>query len=77
MIRSNEPPLVHIRKSVFSLLRSLPWVRRKLEADLAKAQVEIEEEVHQYDHVSWKKIKRVKGAPDRSKIGGFWNEHPH
>ncbi|CAP32624.2 Protein CBG13938 [Caenorhabditis briggsae] len=48
-IRSNEPPLVQIRKSIFSLLRSLPWVRRKLEADLAKAQVEIEEEVHQYD----------------------------
>ncbi|NP_001350992.1 sphinganine-1-phosphate aldolase [Caenorhabditis elegans] len=51
MTRSNEPPLVQIRKSIFSFLRSLPWVRRKLEADLAKAQAEIEDEVHQSDHM--------------------------
>ncbi|CAI5448854.1 unnamed protein product [Caenorhabditis angaria] len=49
--RSTDPIQTQIRKSIFALLRSLPWVRKRIESDLARAQIEIEEEIHQFDQM--------------------------
>ncbi|CAB3405855.1 unnamed protein product [Caenorhabditis bovis] len=51
MFRSNDPPLELIKKSFYAAVRSLPWVRKRIEDDLARARAEIEEEVHQFDQL--------------------------
>ncbi|PAV86466.1 hypothetical protein WR25_15033 [Diploscapter pachys] len=47
--RSDKPVLVQLRLWFFKILRSLPWVKRRIKADLERARQEIEEEVHQMD----------------------------
>ncbi|KAK6746945.1 hypothetical protein RB195_000285 [Necator americanus] len=49
MNRSDKPFIHRLRSSVYSIIRSLPWVKRRVKADLERARKEIEEEVHQYD----------------------------
>ncbi|CAD6192780.1 unnamed protein product [Caenorhabditis auriculariae] len=49
MTRSSEPLFVQIKLSTYKVLRSLPWVKRKIEAELARAMKDIEDEVHQCD----------------------------
>ncbi|KIH68637.1 pyridoxal-dependent decarboxylase domain protein [Ancylostoma duodenale] len=49
MNRSDKPFVYRLRSSVYSIIRSLPWVKRRVKADLERARKEIEEEVHQCD----------------------------
>ncbi|CAJ0602401.1 unnamed protein product [Cylicocyclus nassatus] len=49
MNRSDKPFIQRFRSSVYSVIRSLPWVKRRVKADLERARREIEEEVHQCD----------------------------
>ncbi|EYC35398.1 hypothetical protein Y032_1063g3519 [Ancylostoma ceylanicum] len=49
MNRSDKPFIHRMRSSVYSIIRSLPWVKRRVKADLERARKEIEEEVHQCD----------------------------
>ncbi|VDO26136.1 unnamed protein product [Haemonchus placei] len=46
---SDKPFFQRARSSIYSIIRSLPWVKRRVKADLERARREIEEEVHQYD----------------------------
>ncbi|EPB78817.1 hypothetical protein ANCCEY_02096, partial [Ancylostoma ceylanicum] len=51
MNRSDKPFIHRMRSSVYSIIRSLPWVKRRVKADLERARKEIEEEVHQCDQI--------------------------
>ncbi|WKY05378.1 hypothetical protein Q1695_005969 [Nippostrongylus brasiliensis] len=46
---SDKPFAQRLRCCVYSIIRSLPWVKRRVKADLERARREIEEEVHQSD----------------------------
>ncbi|GMT24341.1 hypothetical protein PFISCL1PPCAC_15638, partial [Pristionchus fissidentatus] len=48
---SEKGVIERIRARIFYILRSLPWVRSRLNEDLARAKKELEEEVHSHDHM--------------------------
>ncbi|KAJ1362474.1 hypothetical protein KIN20_022026 [Parelaphostrongylus tenuis] len=49
MNRSDKPFFERLKGSVYTVVRSLPWVKRRVKADLERARHEIEEEIHQCD----------------------------
>uniref|UniRef100_A0A1I7WN94 DUF4220 domain-containing protein n=1 Tax=Heterorhabditis bacteriophora TaxID=37862 RepID=A0A1I7WN94_HETBA len=63
--RSDKSLFLRIKCTLYTIMRSLPWVRRRVQADFERARKDIEEEVHQWDQLR----DFYKFLPERS-IGG-------